>query len=183
MSENAKTLPDYLKSGLTCVSVGLNPSIPSVMAGYYFANPRNRFWRALNASGLLVSNLEPGLAAVQLLYRDYGFGFTDLVKRPTSGVADLKAADFKYWAPHLQQKLHRYKPKVIWFHGKVAYQHYLRYAENIQENVQWGVQQQWIAGAHVFVTPNPSSANAAFSLEDLVSWYGRLNVFLKHGLN
>ena len=48
-----KTLPDYLRPGLDIVSIGINPSLPSVREGYYFANPRNRFWRALNASGLL----------------------------------------------------------------------------------------------------------------------------------
>ena len=42
------TLPDYLTDGLDIVFVGLNPSEFSVQAGHYFANPRNRFWAALN---------------------------------------------------------------------------------------------------------------------------------------
>ncbi len=47
------TLPDYLKEGLDIVFVGLNPSLYSVKEGHYFANPHNRFWTALNRSGLL----------------------------------------------------------------------------------------------------------------------------------
>jgi len=31
-----------------------------------------------------------------------------------------------------------------------------------------------IGDSRVFVTPNPSPANAAFSLEDLTDWYARL---------
>ncbi|MGH6908499.1 MAG: uracil-DNA glycosylase family protein [Nitrospiraceae bacterium] len=48
-----KTLSDYLRPGLAIVSIGLNPSVLSAKKGFYFAHPRNRFWRALNASGLL----------------------------------------------------------------------------------------------------------------------------------
>ena len=47
------TLKDYLDYNLEILSIGLNPSTVSVERGYYFANPRNRFWRALNASGLV----------------------------------------------------------------------------------------------------------------------------------
>ena len=79
------TLPDYLRPGLDIVSIGLNPSLPSVRLGYYFANPRNRFWRALNASGLVPVALEPGVEAMELMLRHYGIGFTDVVKRPTAG--------------------------------------------------------------------------------------------------
>ena len=82
-----ETLPDYLRSGLDVVSIGLNPSLPSVRAGYYFANPRNRFWRALHGSRLVTAEevMEPGIAAMEALLQQ-GFGFTDVVKRPTAGV-------------------------------------------------------------------------------------------------
>ena len=48
-----ETLPDFLKPGLDIVFIGLNPSTISVTQGHYFANPRNRFWKALNMSGLI----------------------------------------------------------------------------------------------------------------------------------
>jgi hypothetical protein len=32
-----KTLPDYLERGLEIISIGLNPSLPSVREGFYFA--------------------------------------------------------------------------------------------------------------------------------------------------
>ena len=55
------TLPDYLKPGLDLVFVGLNPSDYSVQMGHYFANPRNRFWAALNRSGLVDEKMSPEL--------------------------------------------------------------------------------------------------------------------------
>jgi len=172
-----QTLPDYLRPGLTLVSIGLNPSLPSVRAGFYFANPRNRFWRALNASGLLARPLEPGAAAMQLLLDEHAVGFTDVVKRPTAGGHALCAADFREWAPRLHDKLVHFAPRIAWFHGKQAWSGYLRYSADDRQPVGWGAQPFRIGSARVFVTPNPSPANAAYSLAELTDWYRRLAAF------
>lgn len=168
------TLPDYLCNGLRLVCIGLNPSLPSVRAGFYFANPRNRFWRALQASEMLNETLEPCADAMNVLLRQYRIGFTDVVKRPTAGAKDLRAADFRQWAPQLRQKLLQYQPGIAWFHGKLAYANYLRYGEAIRQEVDWGGQSHRIGCTRVFVTPNPSPANAAYSLDDLSAWYRQL---------
>ena len=172
-----KTLPDYLRPGLNIVSIGLNPSLPSVRDGFYFANPRNRFWRALNASGLVAESLQPGITATGTLFNQYGIGFTDVVKRPTAGGNELRAADYREWAPLLKQKIERYAPTVAWFHGKQAYVNYLRYAEDLREQPEWGAQLFSIGKTRVFVTPNPSPANAAYSLDALGDWYRQLKDF------
>ena len=169
-----KTLPDYLRPGLDIVSIGINPSLPSVERGFYFANPRNRFWRALNASNLANELLDPGIASQQRLVDKFGIGFTDLVKRPSANAKDLKAADYREWAPVLRDKLLQYQPRIAWFQGKLAYGHYLRYAEKLKPDIGWGRQPKGISGILCFVTPNPSPANAAYSLDDLIAWYDRL---------
>lgn len=169
-----KTLPDYLRPGLDIISIGLNPSLPSVRAGFYFANPRNRFWRALNASGLVTQPLTPGVAAMDRLLGEHGIGFTDVVKRPTAGGNELRAADYRSWAPQLHAKLLDYQPRIAWFHGKQAYGNFLKYGMEIKPAMEWGAQSLCIGSSRVFVTPNPSPANAAWSLDDLVDWYRRL---------
>jgi len=171
-----KTLPDYLRPGLRVLSIGLNPSLRSVEAGFYFANPRNRFWPALLESGLAPAHLEPGAEAVRVLFEEHGIGFTDVVKRPSTGSASLRAADFKRFAPLLRDKLVRYRPQVAWFHGKQAFDGYLRYAQRRETCRGWG-EQPPIAGCRVFVTPNPSSANAAYSQAVITDWYRRLADF------
>ena len=168
------TLADYLGAGLAIVSIGLNPSLRSVEAGFYFANPRNRFWRALSSSGLIAEPLEPGRSAMERLFEAHRMGFTDVVKRPTAGGSDLKAPDYREWAPVLRAKLLRYQPRIAWFHGKMAYRNYLKYGEGVYGEIPWGEQSGAIGSARVFVTPNPSPANAAYSLDDLVQWYKRL---------
>ena len=169
--EELVTLNDYLRPGLDIVFVGLNPSQYSVEVGHYFANPRNRFWAALNRSGLVDREMNPQDDAALL---DLGIGFTDVVKRPTPQASGLKSADFRIWAPVLKAKLLQYNPRIACFHGVTGYAAYLKHAEGIAEKPGLGLQQRQIGNIKVFVVPNPSPANAQYSLEDLVGWYNRL---------
>ena len=168
------TLDDYLSPGLAAVSIGLNPSPMSAASGVYFANPRNRFWPAVRASGLLPADIPPGVAAMRYLIDVKRIGFTDVVKRTTPGAGDLRAADYRTWAPALRSKLEDCRPGVAWFHGKVAYQNFYRYAFGHQTALDWGWQRSPLPGIKVFVTPNPSTANAAFSLERIIVAYSEL---------
>ena len=164
-------LPDYLEKGLDIVFVGLNPSLYSARVGHYFANPRNRFWTALNRSGLVGRELAPEQDASLLGYR---IGFTDVVKRPTPQASGLSVADYRHWAPALKAKLLEYQPRIICFHGLTGYKAYLRYAEGVEEKSLLGLQDRTIGKSRVFVVPNPSPANARFSIDDLVQWYQQL---------
>ena len=172
-----KTLPDYLDHNLRIVSIGLNPSPISVEAGFYYANPRNRFWKALNESRLINGELQPGEAAMQELFMKYRIGFTDLVKRPTRMGNELRAADFREGAPALKVKLQNYRPNIAWFHGMLTYKHYLKYAEGIEKEIPWGAQKYSIGKTRVFVTPNPSPANAQYSIEDLIKFFNEMVSF------
>src|SRR5690606_25773480 len=101
------SLPDWLAPGLRVVSIGINPSLPSAHAGFPFANPRNRFWPALNASRLLSAPVEPGIAAMQTLLERERIGFTDVVKRASAMEKDLRAAEFRAGAEMLLEKMQR----------------------------------------------------------------------------
>lgn len=171
-----KTLPNYIDHGLNILSIGLNPSNISVEKGFYFANPRNRFWKAFNASGLLAEQVVPSKQAQERIFTKYKMGFTDVVKRHSSMGKDLRAADYKKWAPVLKIQILRYQPKICWFHGKIAMQNYLKYAENKKIAVEWGKQPFQIDNSVVYVTPNPSPANAAYSLSQLIDWYQKLRL-------
>ena len=173
------TLPDALREGLRALAVGINPSLPSVRAGFHFANPRNRFWPALNASRLVDAPLEPGLEAVAVLVERYGIGFTDIVKRPTAGSAELRPREFREGAARLEALVERLEPGVVWFQGAMGWRAFARYAgRRVAGEVEWGAQEWWIGGARIFVTPNPSPANASYSLPVLTGWFDALADFL-----
>ena len=169
----AATLPDYLREGLDIVLIGINPSSYSVREGHYFANPRNRFWRAVSASGLVVREVGPADDAKLLAD---GIGFTDLVKRATPQASGLTAADYRRDAPLLRGKLLRYAPAIAGFQGITGYRAYLRYAEDIRNagDIALGPQERRIGASRVFVLPSPSPANARYSLDELAGWYRRL---------
>lgn len=169
-----RTLPDYLAPGLAMVSIGINPSLYSVERGFNFARPGNRFWPALNASGLLIEPLEPSRASVERLFRVYRIGFTDLVKRATARADDLGAADYAAGARLLERKLGRCRPAIAWFQGTSAYRIFLEHLKTPRARIAPGVQPERIGASRVFVTPNPSGANPAANLDRLVPLYREL---------
>ena len=165
-------MPDLLGPDLSLVFVGLNPSEYSAREGHYFANPRNRFWTAFNRSRLLPPALgrqcKPSDDSALL---EHGIGFTDVVKRPTPQGSGLRAADYRRWAPLLREKLTQYQPRLVCFHGLMAYKAFLQYAETEKAAPGIGLQPRTIGLSQVFVVPNPSPANARYSLDALTEWY------------
>lgn len=173
-----KTLPDLVDRHLRILSVGINPSLRAVREGFYFPNPRNRFWRALNNSGLLDEPLIPSPEAMRTLLERYRIGFTDLVKRPSSMASELKTADYREAAPKLATMIVDLEPELVWFHGKTVLDNYLKYTGAAASRTEWGLQPVSIGPSRLYVTPNPSAANARFSLGELTTWYAGLAKWL-----
>ncbi len=168
------TLPDYLAPGLRLLSVGINPSLRAVRKGFYFPNPQNRFWAALNASGLLAAPVTPGPAAMCLILARDRIGFTDLCKTPSSMAHQLRAADYRAGAQRLAAVVSDCRPPLLWFHGATAYRAFCRHVLAQQDVIAPGLQPQTFAGARIFVSPNPSPANARYSLDQLIDSYRQL---------
>ena len=171
---DAPTLPDYLRPGLDLAFVGINPGAYSASVGKYFATPQNRFWGALNRSGLGErSDLASGDEA--WLFEHRAIGFTDVVKRASNSASSLRAADFRAWAPLTREKLLAASPLVVCFNGITGYRWFLQYAEGRKRaDVELGEQPERLGDSCVFVAPNPSPANASYSLDDIAGWYNRL---------
>jgi TDG/mug DNA glycosylase family protein len=170
------TLPDYLVPGLDIVFVGINPGAYSAQAGHYFATPQNRFWHALNRSGLVNTGRDLGPEDDNRMTK-YGIGFTDVVKRPSNSASNLRAEDYRRWAPVLNRKLAECGPLIACFHGVTGYRNYLLHGEGVKEAPQLGPQERTIGASRVYLVPNPSPANAVFSLDTLVKWYRRLGAY------
>ena len=178
------TLPDLLRPDLAVVFVGINPSTYSVARGHYFARKQSRFWPAFSRSRLslpvrvaLGRDLLGPVDDVALL--EHGFGFTDLVKTPSANASALRPADFAEWAPRLAERLDPLAPRVVCFHGTIAFGAFRRYAlGQPRAAVALGAQRERVGGARVFVVPNPSPANAHFTPADQTAWYDRLAAYL-----
>jgi TDG/mug DNA glycosylase family protein len=176
---NPPTLPDLLREGLDVVFVGINPSIFSAAQGHYFARKINRFWPAFSRSrlsigarhGLGVERLEP---IHDRALQDYGFGFTDLVKRPSPRATDLTRDEPNAGVAALARKLKRYKPRFACFHGVTVGRPVQRGLAPETADIGLGLQPYSIGATRIFVVPNPSPANAHFTPADQMRWYDAL---------
>ena len=178
-----RTLPDYLRPQLRLVFIGINPGLYSVAQGHYFARSTSRFWPAFSNSKLSLA-MRQALALNTLLPAHdsylprFGIGLTDVVKRPSANAADLAAGDFEESAPLLLKKLRRYQPQVACFHGLTAYRPFVKFALHSDLRPTLGPQPEVIGSTRLFVVPNPSPADAHFTLADQAMWYDRLADFL-----
>lgn len=179
------TLPDLLSPGMDLVFVGINPSIYSVERGHYFARRTNRFWPAFSRSRLSAP-VRRGLG-VDVLGPEqdremprFGIGFTDVVKLPTGNVSQLPPKAFEEWAPRLRERLAPIQPRVAVFHGVMGYRPFLRFGLGIRRSpAELGPQPEMIGTTRLFVVPNPSPANAHFTVQDQTVWYDRVASFIE----
>ncbi len=169
------TLPDYLKEGLDLVFVGINPGKTSAEAGHYFANKRNRFWPAFNAAGMTPVPLAAETDAEVL---NHGIGFTDVVKRATRQMSELKTADFRDGAALLSEKLQRFRPRMVCFNGLSGYKQFVRFTVPDAPAPVIGLQTHAVGASRVYVLPSTSPANAAVPLERIIEDLRELKALL-----
>jgi TDG/mug DNA glycosylase family protein len=149
------------------VFCGINPGLLAAAEGHHFAGRGNRFWRTLHLSGFTPHEVQPEDDRSILQFR---CGLTAVVDRPTARADQLSAAEFTAAAVDFECKIARYAPRVVAFLGKAAYA-----GLSGQKNVAWGPQAQTFGNAAVWVLPNPSGRNRAFTLEQLVDAYRQLH--------
>jgi mismatch-specific thymine-DNA glycosylase len=158
-----KTLPDYLRKGMKLVIVGCNPTESSVRAGHYYAGRNNQFWPTLFESGVVP---EPFDYPDDRRIIEFGIGLTDLVKRPTKSVEELKREDFAEGRIVLSQKLEEFGPRVVAFNGKLPYEQFA------QRKCKFGLQKELLYGAQVYVLPLTGAQTATANADRLKHFRG-----------
>ena len=88
---------------------------------------------------------------------EFGIGLTDLVKRPTKTIEELKREDFAEGRIVLSQKLEEFAPRVVAFNGKLTYEQFA------QRKCNYGLQKGLLYGAQVFVVPSTIGQTARMS--------------------
>jgi TDG/mug DNA glycosylase family protein len=161
-----KSIPDLIAPGLDVLFVGINPSLWSGAVGLHFARPGNRFWRALHEAGFTDRLLSP-YEGRELLKRK--IGVTNLVNRATASADELDLADYERGARLIGAKIRRYRPRVVAFVGMGAY----RVAFG-RRGARGGRQDERLAGADIWVLPNPSGRTAGYQMPALARAFREL---------
>jgi len=156
-------LPDIIAERLAVVFCGINPGLAAAGAGHHFVGRSNRFWRVIHLAGFTPEEILPENDRTILQHR---CGLTTVVPRPTAGAAELSTKEFLAAAAQFEQKIAHYAPRFVAFLGKAAYS-----ALSGRRDIAWGSQPTAFGGAAVWVLPNPSGRNLAFSLDQLVGAY------------
>jgi TDG/mug DNA glycosylase family protein len=159
---------DILEKKLVVVFCGLNPSTQAATTGENFGSASNRFWRTLHLAGFTPHRIAAKDGRTLL---DFGCGITAAVGRGSRSASEVRPAEFRQAADAFERKIAHYRPHAIAFLGKAAYAGMIG-----RRQLDWGLQAEPFSRACVWLLPNPSGLNRAFSLDELVAHYGRLRM-------
>jgi len=161
-------LPARLCARPRILFVGINPSLHSARTGHHFAGPGNPFYRLLHAAGLVP---EPLTFVDDVRLPAYGLALTNIAERATREAAELNPDDYAQGRRRLARTIATIRPAAVAFVGSTAYRQFVGPSASAGP----GPKPERIAGAAVFVVPNPSGRNAAYpGFRDKLVWYRRL---------
>lgn len=148
-------LDSILAPDLALLLVAINPATAAADSGLPFATPTNAFWRLLHESGLTTRCYAPSEAG---RLPEEGIGLVSLVDRPTKMAAALRPEELRAGARRLAATVECWRPKMLGLLGLTL----LPYVLPELDQPGPGLKQATVAGATVFVLPNPSGRNRAY---------------------
>jgi TDG/mug DNA glycosylase family protein len=164
-----RTVDDLIGTELRLLFVGINPGLWTAATNTHFCHPSNRFYAALRRAGLMDWEFDTNVGMTieeRGRLASSGIGITNLVNRATARASQLTAAELRDGASRLEQRAARLAPRVVAVAGITAYRTAFR-----RPGALLGKQPEAMAGAGLWVVPNPSGLNAHESIDSLAGWY------------
>lgn len=169
-----KTLPDLIGANTRLLFVGINPGLMTVAVQAHFGRRGNRFYPALQAAGIVdhVIDASQGMSPEdEQLLLARGIGITNLVPTASARADELSRDELTAGAQRLAATVARVRPRVVAMLGVTAYR-----TAFAQPDATTGLQPGRLAGAELWVVPNPSGLNAHASLTDLGTAYRQVAI-------
>jgi double-stranded uracil-DNA glycosylase len=149
---------DLIGPDLRLLFIGINPGLWTAAVNAHFARPGNRFWPALQLAGITPHRIDASrglLRADSELLVGLGIGISNLVPFATARADELTDAQLRASVTTLTTLVRRTRPKVVAILGLTAYRQ--AFADR---KAGPGRQRATLAGAELWVLPNPSGLNA-----------------------
>lgn len=163
-------VPDLLpEGGLRLLFVGINPGLWTAATRTHFAHPANRFYPALFRAGIITEPISPSDGMTEAdrdRLRARGIGITNIVRRATARASELSDDELRAGGLELVETVRRTAPRVVAIAGVTAYR--VAFGER---RAALGRQPGALAGAELWVVPNPSGLNAHETTATLASAY------------
>lgn len=163
------TVPDLVGPGLRLLFVGINPGLWTAATSTHFAHPGNRFYPALRRAGIIERDIDRGVgmsAADRQHLIERGIGITNLVAHATPRASEVTAADLRAGGLRLERFVTEHRPTVVAVAGVTAYREAFG-----RRQAALGRQPERLAGAELWVVPNPSGLNAHETIDSLAVAY------------
>jgi TDG/mug DNA glycosylase family protein len=145
--------------------VGINPGLRSAQTGHHFAGHSNRFWRLLHESELVS---EPLTYREDRHLPEWQLGLTNIIGRCTAGIDVLDPVEYRRGIATLQRKIRRYQPPIVALLGVTIFRMLFSPKENMKGPLDLGLTTRQLAGAQIFLLPNPSGRNAHYSYRQML---------------
>lgn len=165
MKASKPALQDLLKPGLRILFVGINPGLRSAKVGHHFAGHSNRFWKLLYDSGIIPIPLN---YSEDWRLPEYGLGITNIINRKSAGISTLTAREYKIGLKALERKVRRHRPRVVALVGITIFRVLIEKSGAKTRPVDLGFTTAQLAGAPVFLLPNPSGRNARYPYQSML---------------
>jgi TDG/mug DNA glycosylase family protein len=162
-------VPDLVGPGLKLLFVGINPGLWTAATQTHFAHPGNRFYPALLLGGVIERPIDRGSGmtdADRAHLIERGIGITNLVARATPKASELTADELRAGGERLERFVAEHRPKVVAVAGVTAYR-----TAFARPKAVLGRQPEQLAGAELWVVPNPSGLNAHETIISLAAAY------------
>jgi TDG/mug DNA glycosylase family protein len=162
------SVPDLVGPGLKLLFVGINPGLWTAATQTHFAHPGNRFYPALRLAGIVDRDLDRGRPMTEedrAYFVERGIGITNLVNRATARAGELTPAELRAGRTRLEEFVAAHQPEVVAIAGVTAYR--VAFADPKAKEGE----QELLAGARMWVVPNPSGLNAHETISSLADAY------------
>ncbi|WP_420120885.1 mismatch-specific DNA-glycosylase [Nakamurella sp.] len=160
---------DLIEPGLRLLFVGINPGLWTAAANAHFARPGNRFWPALHLAGITRERMDVSGGMTDADRAELvaaGVGITNLVPFATARADEVTAEQIRTAAAALTATVERFAPRVVAVLGLTAFRQAFG-----RPRAAPGRQPDDLAGAQLWVLPNPSGLNAHETAASLAAAY------------
>lgn len=164
-----REVPDLVGAHPRLVLVGINPGLWTAAVQTHFARPGNRFYPALLEAGIIDHPISPsdGMTdADRAMLTARGIAITNLVRRATARADELSRDELVAGRQRLVEFVETHRPRVVAVLGVTAYRSAFEHPR-----ATLGRQPEDLAGAELWVVPNPSGLNAHDTVASLARAY------------
>ena len=180
-----RRLRDCVQPGVLVLFVGINPGLRSAQTGHHFAGHSNRFWKLLHESELVS---EPLTYREDRHLPEWQLGLTNIIGRCTAGIDVLDPVEYRQGVASLKRKIRRYQPPIVALLGVTIFRMLFPPKEHVKGPLNLGLTTRQLAGAQIFLLPNPSGRNAHYSYRQMLTAFQVLRDKMeqarrKHGIS